>query len=109
MQPVFRTAFLLALVAAAEAACAAESMRKWTNPQGKSFQGKLVSVESGAARLELPNGSVVSVALKKFSDEDRRYLESRKTGGDGEASTKTETPAGDHKACANRRSEECDY
>ena len=90
MQPVFRTAVLLALFAAADAACAAEPLRKWTNPQGRSIQARLISIEGTTARLQMANGDFVDVALDKFSAEDRKYLESRKDTADGGDSTKPE-------------------
>jgi hypothetical protein len=93
MQPVIRTAVFLALFAAADAACAAEPLRKWTNPQGRSIQARLISIEGTVARLQLANGDSVDVALDKFSAEDRKYLESRKDATNGGASTKTEAPA----------------
>jgi hypothetical protein len=98
-----RVLVLVALTAAAGVASAAEPLRKWTNPQGKSIQARLISIEGETARLQMANGEFVNVALEKFSEDDRKYLESRKTAAvNADSSTPDNAPAKtDDKAAKN--------
>lgn len=94
-----RALVLFALTAAAHVASAAEPLRKWTNPQGKSIQARLISIEGETARLQMANGDFVNVALEKFSEEDRKYLDSRKsTGEGGSTALENSSTKGDDKA-----------
>jgi hypothetical protein len=88
MSLLSRVLVLFALTAAAHIASAAEPLRKWTNPQGKSIQARLISIEGATARLQMAHGDFVNVSLEKFSEEDRKYLESRKAAaGAGDSTT----------------------
>jgi hypothetical protein len=88
-----RAVVLFAITAAAHTASAAEPLRKWTNPQGRSIQARLISIEGDVARLQMANGDFVNVALEKFSEADRKYLDARKGALTAESATGEKRPA----------------
>jgi len=51
-------------------------MRTWTDRTGKyRVEARLRGVEDGQAKLEKPDGSIISVPLSKLSEADRRFIE----------------------------------
>ncbi len=53
----------------------AKTEREWTDDTGKHHtKARLLKVENGQARLEKPDGSVISVPLDKLSEADRQFI-----------------------------------
>ncbi len=81
-RPAFRV-FLITLISLATVLTAlsvdveAQELRTWTDITGKhKMEGKYVGMTGTKVRLELKNGKKLAVELKKFSDEDQKYIES---------------------------------
>ena len=78
-----RTPLLLSiLLLVALPAMSAESMRTFTNAQGRSIRAALVSVQSGQVTLRLENGLQHTLSIASLSAGDQQWL---KTQGGGES------------------------
>ncbi len=70
--------FLFAVLVSFIMVIGAASARTWTSQNGKTLKGKYVGLEDGNVLIERDkDGKTTSIALEKFSDKDRRYVEKR--------------------------------